>query len=536
MKKNMFLFLAFTSIAFLMCACENEPNNPNNPYSVYQKEYRTQGTESMDEYWGHTTSYGIIQFDNPKNGSYSSFWQTYDDKGNTVGGIENVNYTPPTYRQKGQLVIIDYGKNNFDTLISYGDSVVGKWHTYYYYGSSIPKIENLILSNDSIIMYIGDVSYIDVIENEQNKEHITSSCRWVSSDTTIATVNSGNVYGKKEGCVRITAFYKSDSISCAVTVLRDSMILPENVYLTEGVSHQLQCKFASNKYRYVEWSSLDDEIVSVSSDGLLFAKKLGSVVIYAKAGVYQGECNVYVNPSTGEINGHEWVDLGLSVLWASMNLGASSTSEEGSAFAWANTYSSGGYSGDKWCINGTYVSIIKDGDKNIPVLHYAKYSKYVIDDGGYSYPHYQKDTIVTIDEDGYEHTEVTYTFLGDGISKMEIQDDAARKIWGAGWRIPSKEEYQELIDNCDFERVSLNGTYGYKAKSKINGKTIFFPYTKYISEEGNQGHAYKYWTSELSVTTQAYMVDFSHNHWQGYKEIQTEYRSCGLAIRGVIER
>lgn len=535
MKKYYFLLLSFACITFLMCACDNEPNNPNNPnnsYSVFQKEYRTHGTESMDEYWGHITSYGIIQFDNPKNGSYSSFWQTYDDKGNAVGGIENVNYTPPTYRQKGQLVIVDYGKQYFDTLISYGDSVVGKWDTYYYYGSSIPKTENLILSNDSIIMYVGDVSYIDVIENKQNKEHISSSCSWLSSDTTIATVNSGNVYGKKEGCVTITAYYNGDSAKCSLTVLRDSMILPENVYMTEGVSHQLQCTFTSQKYRYIVWHSSDEETVSVSSDGLLYAKKLGSVTITVTAGEYVRTCKVFVNPTTGEINGHEWVDLGLSVLWASMNVGAETPSGRGISCCWANPYSGGGYNSDYWCSQAFYID-----SNNKP--HLAQYSKYQVDDGDLAEPYYSVDTIKTMDDDGYEHVEYEYTFTGDGKTNVERDDDAVFRAWGNGWRLPSKEEYQELIDNCEFEYVNLDGIPGYKVKSNINNQNIFFPNVQFVNEYGNHtGYVCNYWTSNLTTSSRyAHMMDFQyHTGYGNLQEVRATSRSYGLGVRGVINR
>ena len=530
MKKILLVLLV--GLVFYSCEKNDEPEY--NPYSVFEKEYRTRGNGYEDEYMGHLISYEFLQFDYPKKGDFRRYSQTINEDGENVGGIENVYRVAPTYRQKGQLVIVDYGSQDYDTLTSYGDSIVGKWTTYYYYGSSVPK--RISLATDSITTYIGDNSYIDVIDN-QTKEHISASCRWLSSDTTIAYVTSGNVYGKKEGNVTITAYYEKDSIKCAVTVRKDSIILPENVYLTEGVSFQLQYSFASQHYRHIDWSSSDEEVVSVSSDGLLYAKKLGSVVVSATAGEYVGTCNVFVNPSTGQANGHEWVDLGLSVLWASMNIGATTASDEGIACAWANPYGSGGYSGDKWCASPSYVEIIHNPDgTNSPILHHAKYSKYVIDDGGYHYPYYKTDTIRTVDEDGYEHIDYQYTFLGDGISKMELQDDAARHLWGAGWRIPSKEEYQELIDNCDFERVSLNGVWGYKVKSRKNGKTIFFPYAKWVSTEGNQGHSYKYWTSDLSVTYYAYMLDVSHETWQGNREIQSENRSCGLAIRGVIDR
>ena len=535
MKKNEAILLVLPFITFLLCAC-NQDDPIKNPYSVFQKEYRTHGEEYEDEYYGHLTSCHILQFDKPNKADFYDFYQTFDDEGNVISGLENIYPISPTYHQRGQLVIIDYGRQIYDTLISYGDSLIGKWNTYYYYGSTLIKLDKLQLLSDSIL-YIGDMSYIDAITNDKNAEHVSSSCQWFSSDTTIATVNLGNVYGKKEGNVIITAYYNGDSTRCALRVCRDSIILQENMYMTEGVSCQLQYTFASQKYRYVEWDSSDENIVSVNAEGLLYAKNLGNVIVTAKAGEYIGSCNVYVNPSKGEINGHEWVDLGLSVLWASMNVGASVASDEGIACAWANPYSSGGYQEDKWCVSGSYVEIVQQNGGNSAILHHAKYSKYVVDDGATYAPHYKTDTIVTLDEDGYEHIEYDYTFLGDGKSIMEIQDDAVRQNWGDGWRIPSKDEFQELIDNCDFERVSLEGTWGYKVKSRINGKTIFFPNVKSVSTEGNPGNSFKYWTSDLAATYSAYILDISYKDYvHGVRKIQTENRSCGLAIRGVINR
>ena len=117
------------------------------------------------------------------------------------------------------------------------------------------------------------------------------------------------------------------------------------------------------------------------------------------------------------INGHEYVDLGLSVRWATCNVGANSPEENGDYYAWGETT--------------TKTSFTEDNSKT--------YGKSVGNISGNS----------------------TY--------------DGARANWGGSWRIPTDVEYQELLDNCDFTWTTLDGKKGYKVKSKKNSRFIFLP-------------------------------------------------------------
>ena len=45
---------------------------------------------------------------------------------------------------------------------------------------------------------------------------------------------------------------------------------------------------------------------------------------------------------------------------------------------------------------------------------------------------------------------------------------------GGSWRMPTKEEIQELIDNCSWEWMDINGIYGYRVIG-LNGNFIFLP-------------------------------------------------------------
>jgi len=138
---------------------------------------------------------------------------------------------------------------------------------------------------------------------------------------------------------------------------------------------------------------------------------------------------------------HSYVDLGLpsGTLWATCNIGANSPEEYGDYFAWGETkgYNSGktNFSWDtyKWCKGDEY-SITK----------YCNDSDY--------------GTV-------------------DNKTELDLEDDAAYVNWGGNWRMPSEEQFEELIDDAytNSEWTSLNGVEGYKITSKKNGNSIFLP-------------------------------------------------------------
>ncbi len=122
------------------------------------------------------------------------------------------------------------------------------------------------------------------------------------------------------------------------------------------------------------------------------------------------------SPTTGEHNGHEWVDLGLSVKWATCNLGASKPHGRGKYFAWGETK-----------------------------------------------PRSKRN----------ERPGATYREGLENISGNP-QYDAARANWGGTWRIPTSEEWQELIDNCTWEGTMQGRRKGCKITGP-NGNHIFLP-------------------------------------------------------------
>ena len=79
--------------------------------------------------------------------------------------------------------------------------------------------------------------------------------------------------------------------------------------------------------------------------------------------------------------------------------------------------------------------------------------------------------------------------------------DVARALWGEGWRIPSKSEFDKLRDNCKRELTTLNGAKGYRFTSNLNGNSIFLPLTpsrwgeKLLEWELETAESGNYWTS-----------------------------------------
>ena len=179
----------------------------------------------------------------------------------------------------------------------------------------------------------------------------------------------------------------------------------------------------------------------------------------------------------GSHNGYEWVDLGLSVKWATCNVGANSPSDYGDYYAWGETSTKSSY----------------DTDNS------KTYGKSMGNIGGNS----------------------SY--------------DVARYRWGGSWRLPTKAELEELKTKCTWTWTTQGGHNGYKVTSKTNGKSIFLPTAGwrdgaspiYVGESGY------YWSSSPheSNTRSAYSLYFySSGH-----DVDWYRRSLGFSIRPVVE-
>ena len=181
------------------------------------------------------------------------------------------------------------------------------------------------------------------------------------------------------------------------------------------------------------------------------------------------------------------IDLGLSVKWASCNVGATAPEEYGGYYAWGETEEKSDYSWDtyKYC-NSTSTLILM--------------TKYC--------------------------TSVAYGTV-DNKTTLEPTDDVATVKWGGNWRMPTGAEQDELRNSCTWEWTTLNGVNGYRVTGP-NGNSIFLPAG---SRYGNQGSIGGYWSSSLNSSYSSYacyLNFFSSNYIRNNNS-----RYYGLTVRPV---
>ena len=212
------------------------------------------------------------------------------------------------------------------------------------------------------------------------------------------------------------------------------------------------------------------------------------------------------------------VDLGLSVNWAKMNVGASIPEECGLFFAWGETK---GYS-----------SNTSDGHK----FDYAEY-KWMTP--SQSSPYWiNKYQIADNWTDGCWFDSNQH-FIGDGKMVLEPADDAATASWGGSWRMPTIGECQELINNCTAEWTRQSGVYGCKLTSRKNGNSIFLPAAGIRASGGvliREGTGV-YWSSSLKNTLGGCGFDFWANDGNSIYIVTNDYsRNTGINIRPVMKK
>ncbi len=249
----------------------------------------------------------------------------------------------------------------------------------------------------------------------------------------------------------------------------------------------------------VEWSSSNSSVAKVDRNGTVTAISTGTVTITAKTvfGGFTAACTVLI--SNPDYNGYEYVDLGLSVKWATVNVGATTPEGYGDYFAWGETNPKSEYSWSTYLYcNGTGSTLTK-----------------YCDNKNYGY-------------NGFK----------DNIAVLSQTDDAARVNWGGSWRMPSSDELKELrnSDNCTWTRTTLNGVAGYKVQSKKSGYTnnwIFLPVAgsqdnSKLYSDGSVGY---YWSNTVgSDIGKAFLITFSR---YSATEITNYYRYYGYSIRPV---
>lgn len=189
-----------------------------------------------------------------------------------------------------------------------------------------------------------------------------------------------------------------------------------------------------------------------------------------------------------EITPGKEVDLGLpsGTIWAGWNIGATSPEQYGDYYAWGETSTKDEYSDET--------------------------------------------------NQFYNATIGKWTYIGTDISGTKY--DVAYQKWGGSWKMPTQEDFDELISNCKWNWEQYNDVNGYKVTGP-NGNYIFFPAAGYINgktlnEDGKGGY---YWSSSMQILDSAYSSAFNLDFIQFlYGSYGCSSRGYGLPIRPIKHR
>ena len=333
-------------------------------------------------------------------------------------------------------------------------------------------VSSIELNKTSLVLYRGASNVSEKLTATVNPSDASNTAvAWTSSNTSVATVtNSGVVTGKSQGTATITVTADDGNgaqATCEVEVIQyvTSISLYERIIVNGGEGRSslpslllleeehVETLFAtvnpSNASdRSITWSSTDDSIASVDNTGRVTAKSKGKATITVTANDGSGvfaSCSVEVY----RIEIPQAIDMGTNVKWASFNIGASTPSENGVYFAWGETETKLSY---QW---ETYkFGFSQDGP----------FSKYNI---------------------------IPYTII-----KLDPEDDVAHVKLGGSWRMPTIDDWNQLLKKCTW---TWNGANGYIVTA-ANGNSIFLPAAGYRNQlsfvrEGTYGY---YWSSTLN--------------------------------------
>lgn len=184
--------------------------------------------------------------------------------------------------------------------------------------------------------------------------------------------------------------------------------------------------------------------------------------------VFAVGCNKPDEPSQGgdnqgnELNGHEYVDLGLpsGTLWATCNVGSNTPEGYGDYYAWGETE-----------------------PKELFDWKSYKYGRFIHEQ--YELNKYCTDSAFGLN--GFV----------DDMTLLEPDDDVAKACWGGGWRMPTIEEWEELFLNTAGVWTTLNDVKGWRCTAS-NGNSLFLPAAGYWWDDAFNADLGLYWSRTIN--------------------------------------
>ena len=308
----------------------------------------------------------------------------------------------------------------------------------------------------------------------------------------------------------------------SIDTINGIIILPDNWQPIDTISLKMgNNEFDKNKLSWTQWTALEaNEAVFLPAAGVLMGTKHNhttSGLYWSSTADSENDINAYslyfpkryinfdythqrstkrsvrlVHDTIVLPPAPEYVDLGLSVKWATFNVGAIAPEDYGNYFAWGEVEPKAEYGWEnyKWG-DGTASNMTKYNEK-------------------------------------------------DGLTTLELSDDAAHVNWGGKWRMPTMEEAKELYDKCEWNPETRDGIDGYRVVGP-NGNSIFIPIAGFNNKDqfGNglqqaNVNAY-YWTKTRTSNLQNEAYDLGLNTLQGAYGIVFNTRRLGFPIRAVYD-
>ena len=245
-----------------------------------------------------------------------------------------------------------------------------------------------------------------------------------------------------------------------------------------------------NKDLYASWPA--DQVVPLTT-GIRYSSCPGNIkmhIPYGTTAAYKSKGWNQFYTLVEDVD-ERAIDLGLSIRWASCNVGATAPEENGTHFMWGDTIARSQYKWSAYPYSGTALNTL------------TKYN--------------------------------TRTASGtiDNRTTLIAFDDAAYINWGETWRMPTEAEWQELLDNCTLEKTTLNGVDVIKVTGP-NGNFIYLPSVGYKMDT-HDGTGYCYWSSSLNTGE----LDDGCNkaiYLNGTSGLKKAYRYIGMGVRAVYRR
>jgi hypothetical protein len=342
----------------------------------------------------------------------------------------------------------------------------------------------------------------DIIKSQYTSS-VYSNGRWMGGVTHFMPGWGYKYYSKRTEVVDFV-FAQSSSLSIVTTaeptdITATSAVVESTVTLEEGnhVFVRGVC-WDTEEMPTMDGSHTNGEAVagnqSITLDGLT-----PSTTYYVRAYAVTDYGLAYGNQQsfTTDVGEHAYVDLGLpsGLLWATCNLGAETPEDYGDYFAWGETQPKDYYdwSTYQYCMGSS-----------------TTLTKYC------------------------NNSSNGYNGFTDNLTTLLPEDDAATANWGNDWRMPTKEEWQELYNNTTVTWTTQNGVNG-RLFTASNGNSLFLPAAGYrgnssLNDAGSDGN---YWSSSLDSYGPylAWVLYFD----SGYYVMSNGrgHRFCGRSVRPV---